>query len=46
MLQDHVVVTTADAIQLAVPVGGAEAELQEIEARRWRNSTLACATRC
>lgn len=45
VLPDHVVVTTADAIQLAVPVGGAEAELQEIEARRWRNSTLACAAK-
>jgi hypothetical protein len=45
VLPDHVVVTTADAIQLAVPADGIEAELSEIEARRWRNSTLACAAK-
>ncbi len=45
VLPDHVVVTTADAIQLAVPADGLEAELSEIEARRWRNSTLACAAK-
>ena len=45
VLPDHVVVTTADAIQLAVPADGIEAELPEIEARRWRNSTLACAAK-
>jgi hypothetical protein len=45
VLPDHVVVKTADAVQLAVPVDGAEVELQEIEARRWRNSTLACAAK-
>lgn len=45
VLPDHVVVTTADAIQLAVPADSAEAERQEIEARRWRNSTLACAAK-
>lgn len=45
VLPDHVVVTTADAIQLAVPADGIEAELPEIEARRWRNTTLACAAK-
>lgn len=45
VLSNHVVVRTADSVQLAVPVGGAEVELQEIEARRWRNSTLACAAK-